>query len=134
MYAYTTSAVQVAVLRVFVRCDALLPNLFVGNITRESATNALDTGIAADQVVAFLRQHAHPRAAAKTPTVPPARASQPQQNARLLMAACPLQRPAHTVSHSYHTLSASPHTGRHRPDPAVGAGAEAAAGEECNAV
>ncbi|EFN54287.1 hypothetical protein CHLNCDRAFT_25123 [Chlorella variabilis] len=69
VYAYTTSAVQVAVLRVFVRCDALLPNLFVGTITRESATNALDTGIAADQVVAFLRQHAHPRAAAKTPTV-----------------------------------------------------------------
>lgn len=73
MYAYTTSAVQVAVLRVFVRCDALLPNLFVGTISRESCTAALGLGITADQVVGFLRQHAHPRAAAKPPVVPPVR-------------------------------------------------------------
>jgi transcription initiation factor TFIIH subunit 4 len=71
VYAYTTSAVQVAVLRVFVRCDALLPNLFVGTITRDSAGAALALGITADQVAAFLRQHAHPRAAASSPAVPP---------------------------------------------------------------
>ena len=73
VYAYTTSAVQVAVLRVFVRCDALLPNLFVGTITRDSAADALGLGIGADQIVGFLRQHAHPRAAAKPPVVPPVR-------------------------------------------------------------
>ncbi len=71
MYAYTTSAVQVALLRVFVRCDALLPNLFVGTITRDSATSALALGITAEQMVAFLRQHAHTRVAAKSPIVPP---------------------------------------------------------------
>ncbi|KAI3435634.1 hypothetical protein D9Q98_001693 [Chlorella vulgaris] len=70
VYAYTTSAVQVAVLRVFVRCDVLLPNLFVGTITRDSATSALGLGITSEQMVAFLRQHAHPRAAARVPTVP----------------------------------------------------------------
>jgi len=71
VYAYTTSAVQAAILRVFVRCDALLPNLFVGTINRDSATAALGMGITADQMVAFLRQHAHPRVAAKPPIVPP---------------------------------------------------------------
>lgn len=69
VYAYTTSAVQVAVLRVFVRCDVLLPNLFVGTITRDSATSALGLGITSEQMVAFLCQHAHPRAAARVPTV-----------------------------------------------------------------
>lgn len=75
MYAYTTSAVQVAILRVFVRCDALLPNLFVGTITRDSAIAALVLGITADQIVSFLRQHAHPRVSAKAPVVPPVRVS-----------------------------------------------------------
>ena len=74
LYAYTTSAVQAAILRVFVRCDALLPNLFVGTITRDSAVAALEAGITADQIVGFLRQHAHPRVAAKTPIVPAVRA------------------------------------------------------------
>lgn len=73
VYAYTTSAVQVAVLRIFVRCDALLPNLFVGTITRDSATAALALGITANQMADFLRQHAHPRVAAKHPVVPAVR-------------------------------------------------------------
>lgn len=73
VYAYTTSAVQVAILRVFVRCDALLPNLFVGTITRDSATAALALGITANQMADFLRQHAHPRVAAKHPIVPAVR-------------------------------------------------------------
>ncbi|KAI7840143.1 hypothetical protein COHA_005926 [Chlorella ohadii] len=76
VYAYTTSAVQAAILRVFVRCDALLPNLFVGTITRDSAVAALEAGITADQIVGFLRQHAHKRVAAKTPIVPPVVADQ----------------------------------------------------------
>ncbi len=70
VYAYTTSAVQVAILRTFVRCDALLPNLFVGTITRDSATAALALGITANQMADFLRQHAHPRVATKHPIVP----------------------------------------------------------------
>ena len=73
VYAYTTSEVQVAVLRAFVRWDVLLPNLFVGTITRDSANEALVKGITAEQMVAFLRQHAHPRAAARACAVPAVR-------------------------------------------------------------
>lgn len=50
VYAYTTSPVQQSILRLFVRCDALLPNLFVGTLTRESVKSALEVGITAEQV------------------------------------------------------------------------------------
>lgn len=36
MYAYGNSALQAALLRLFVRCDAVLPGLWVGTLTRES--------------------------------------------------------------------------------------------------
>ncbi len=45
MYAYTTSALQAAILRLFVRCECLLPNLFVGTLTRESVMGALKAGL-----------------------------------------------------------------------------------------
>lgn len=70
VYAYTSSAVQQAILQFFVRCDVLLPNLFVGSITRESVLEALESGATGDQIVAYLRQHAHPRVEARVPTVP----------------------------------------------------------------
>jgi transcription initiation factor TFIIH subunit 4 len=70
VYAYTASPVRQAVLRLFARCDALLPNVFVGTVTRESVGAALDAGIGAEQVVGYLRQHAHERAAARSPSVP----------------------------------------------------------------
>lgn len=70
VYAYTTSPVQQSILRLFVRCDALLPNLFVGTLNRESVKSALEVGISADQIVGYLRQHAHPRVATKVPIVP----------------------------------------------------------------
>jgi hypothetical protein len=70
VYAYTTSPVLQSILRIFVRCDALLPNLFVGTLTRESVKSALEVGISAQQIVGFLRQHAHPRIASKSPIVP----------------------------------------------------------------
>jgi hypothetical protein len=70
VYAYTTSPVQQSILRLFVRCDALLPNLFVGTLTRESVKGALEVGIAAEQIIAYLRQHAHPRVAQRTPILP----------------------------------------------------------------
>ena len=70
VYAYTTSAVQVSILRLFVRCDVLLPNLFVGTITRDSVREALSMGLGAEQVVAYMRDHAHPRVANNVPVVP----------------------------------------------------------------
>lgn len=70
VYAYTSSAVKQAILRLFVRCDVLLPNLLVGTITRESVMSALDSGVTADQIIGYLIQHAHKHAAAQTPVVP----------------------------------------------------------------
>lgn len=36
VYAYGNSALHAALLRLFVRCEAVLPGLFVGTLTRES--------------------------------------------------------------------------------------------------
>ncbi|KAK9827695.1 hypothetical protein WJX81_001241 [Elliptochloris bilobata] len=70
VYAYTSSALQAAILRLFVRCECVLPNLFVGVLTRESVTGALGCGLSADQIVDFLRKHAHPHIAQRVPVVP----------------------------------------------------------------
>ncbi len=70
VYAYTTSELQVAILRLFVRAECCLPNLFVGTLTRESVTQALEFGVQADQIVSFMRQHAHPHVLHKVPIVP----------------------------------------------------------------
>lgn len=72
VYAYTTSAVEVEILRLFTRPDYRLPNLYVGMLTREGVLRALESGISADQIVLYLRTHAHPQTK-KTPgpAVPP---------------------------------------------------------------
>ena len=75
VYAYTTSQLQTAILRQFTRCECILPNLFVGVLTRESVVTALASGLSADAIVAYLRQHAHPHVAARTPVVPEVRHS-----------------------------------------------------------
>ena len=73
MYAYTASVLQCAILRLFVRCECLMPNLFVGTITRESVLAALKCGLAAEDIVGYLRAHAHAQVAARVPVVPEAR-------------------------------------------------------------
>ena len=73
VYAYTTSPVQVAILELFCRNDCVLPNLFVGTLTRDSVTKALGSGITAEEIVAYLRAHAHPHVARRVPTVPEVR-------------------------------------------------------------
>lgn len=70
VYAYTASPFQTGILRMFARSECILPNLFVGVLTRESVTGALACGLSADQIVAYLRQHAHPHVAARSPVVP----------------------------------------------------------------
>ena len=80
VYAYTASALQAAILRLFCRCECVLPNLFVGVLTRDSVAGALACGLAADQIVEYLRTHAHPHVAGRTPVVPevaPAHTVQP---------------------------------------------------------
>jgi transcription initiation factor TFIIH subunit 4 len=61
VYAYTDSALQTAVLNLFVSLKARFPNLVVGQLTRESVKRALANGIGADQIIAYLSTHAHPQ-------------------------------------------------------------------------
>ena len=59
------------------RAECRLPNLFVGTLTRESVTQALEFGVQADQIVSFMQQHAHPHVLHKVPVVPEVRACLP---------------------------------------------------------
>lgn len=57
-------------LDLFVRCEAVLPNLYIGTLTRDSVNAAFAKGLDAEQLLTFMRRHAHPRALQRTPTVP----------------------------------------------------------------
>lgn len=46
------------------------PNLVVGIITRESIRQALRSGITAEQIISFLRQHAHSECYKEPPVLP----------------------------------------------------------------
>jgi transcription initiation factor TFIIH subunit 4 len=47
-----------------------LPNLVVAALTKESVNTALASGISAEQIISFLRKHAHPHVAQRIPVVP----------------------------------------------------------------
>lgn len=75
MYAYTQSRVQSSILELFCRVDCILPNLFVGTLTRETVQAAVGTGVTADDIVAYLTNHAHPHIAHKNRVVPEVRSA-----------------------------------------------------------
>lgn len=70
VYAYTSSRLQTEILKMFVREEYLLPNVVVCTITRESCNAAFNSGIGAEQIITFLRKHAHPTVAQRKPVVP----------------------------------------------------------------
>eukprot|EP00250_Pteridium_aquilinum_P011836 c20340_g1_i1 orf=78-1457(+) len=70
LYAYTSSKLQIQILRLFARIEYLLPNLAVGSLNKESIQTAFASGITADQIITFLQQNAHPHVAQKAPSVP----------------------------------------------------------------
>ena len=65
VYAYTSSVLQVEVLKLFARMCCKLPHMVIAVITRASIRNALVQGISASQIIDYLHLHAHPQ-------VPPA--------------------------------------------------------------
>nr|CAG4643886.1 EOG090X04KD [Lepidurus arcticus] len=71
VYAYTDSNLQIALLGLFCELLYRFPNLTVGVITRETIRQALRSGISADQIITFLKQHAHPEAQRMPPALPP---------------------------------------------------------------
>ena len=60
VYAYTESALQIALVALFCDMQYRLPGLACGIITRESIGQALVNGITSKQIVNFLRTRAHP--------------------------------------------------------------------------
>lgn len=61
VYAYTDSNLQVALIALFTELMYRFPNLVVCVITRDSIRQALRGGITADQIIGYLKQHAHPQ-------------------------------------------------------------------------
>lgn len=70
VYAHTSSELQRLVLSMMLRQDCVLPNLYVGTLTRDKFLEALDLGLAAAEVTTFLQQHAHPEVSRRVPCVP----------------------------------------------------------------
>ncbi len=61
LVAYTKSKFQVDIIAHFVRLDYRLPNVVIGVITKKSVKRALENGITAEGIIAYLEQYAHPR-------------------------------------------------------------------------
>lgn len=59
LYAYTQSTLQIAVLALFAKLGMRFPDMVAGRITRTSIRQAIQFGITADQIIAYLAAHAH---------------------------------------------------------------------------
>ncbi|XP_061475168.1 general transcription factor IIH subunit 4 [Rhineura floridana] len=71
IYAYTDSELQIALIALFSEMLYRFPNLVVAQVTRESVQQAIANGIAADQIIHFLRTRAHSVMLKQTPVLPP---------------------------------------------------------------
>ncbi|OIW24620.1 RNA polymerase II transcription factor B subunit 2-like protein [Coniochaeta ligniaria NRRL 30616] len=76
IYAYTNSPLQIAVLALFTQLTMRFAGMVTGRLTRDSIRGAIDHGITADQIIAYLAAHAHEQmaraaAAANKPVLPP---------------------------------------------------------------
>ncbi|RMD40874.1 hypothetical protein DV735_g4254, partial [Chaetothyriales sp. CBS 134920] len=60
-YAYTNSPLQIALINLFVRISSRHPNLITGKLTKTSVARAIQAGITAEQIIAYLTAHAHPQ-------------------------------------------------------------------------
>lgn len=58
-YAYTTEVVHLRILRIFAADLAQLPNMVVCALTRASVTQAYEQGLRSDDIITYLRRHAH---------------------------------------------------------------------------
>lgn len=70
LYAYTSSPARRAAVARVADVERVLPDLVVATLTRAATLAAVDAGLTADAIVAFLASHASPHVAARTPAVP----------------------------------------------------------------
>lgn len=71
LYAYTSSLLQIAVLALFAKLHTRYPNLVAGKLTKVSVQRAIEYGITAQQIIDYLRVHAHPQMLKNDPVLPP---------------------------------------------------------------
>ncbi|XP_015790063.1 general transcription factor IIH subunit 4 [Tetranychus urticae] len=69
VFAYTNSSLQMALVALFTEMQYRLPNVGLGLLNRDSVRQALKNGITAEQIINFLRAHAHPKMKKIPPTV-----------------------------------------------------------------
>lgn len=81
LYAYTSSALQIALLSLFINLRSRHPNLVTGKLTKSSVQRAINIGITADQIISYLTTHAHPQMRRH------AAAEQARERSRALLAA-----------------------------------------------
>ncbi|KAF8246286.1 transcription factor Tfb2 [Wilcoxina mikolae CBS 423.85] len=60
VYAYSNSPLAIAILDLFTKLGTRFPNLVTAKLTRGSIQRAIANGITADQIIDYLRVHAHP--------------------------------------------------------------------------
>ncbi|KNE60571.1 transcription factor tfb2 [Allomyces macrogynus ATCC 38327] len=70
LYAYTTSELQIAILKLFVDITFRFPTFVMGVITRESIERALKKNITAEQIIQYLTTNAHPLMRKTSPILP----------------------------------------------------------------
>ncbi|KAL0240587.1 hypothetical protein I308_106385 [Cryptococcus tetragattii IND107] len=61
IYAYTSNELEIAILNLFVDIRIRYPNLVVGKLDRQHVKAAMEKGISARQIIAYLSSHAHPQ-------------------------------------------------------------------------
>lgn len=61
IYAYTSNELEIAILNLFINIRIRYPNLVVGHLDRRHVKAAMDKGISAKQIIAYLASHAHPQ-------------------------------------------------------------------------
>ena len=71
VYAYTNSPLSIAILDLFCKLGSRFPNLVTAKLTRASIQRAIANGITADQIIDYLRVHAHPVMRKNYLTLPP---------------------------------------------------------------
>jgi len=70
IYAYTDSALEIALLSLFTEIKTRFPQFAVGILSRQSVQQALACGISAEQIISFLQMRAHPQMQLATPILP----------------------------------------------------------------
>lgn len=71
LYAYTSSPLNISILSLFANLKTRYPNMLTATLTKSSVQSAIAAGITADQIITYLRTHAHPVLRKLDPVLPP---------------------------------------------------------------